>query len=187
MVRQVIVVPHNPDWSRQFEQESRAIQGIFGDNLVALHHVGSTAIPNIHAKPIIDILAEVVDIDRVDDQSSNLAVPGYEAMGEYGIPGRRYFRKHNTAGERTHHLHIFQTGSVEVLRHLAFRDYMITHPADARAYSQLKQQLAEAHPTDIEAYMDGKDGFIKAMERKALEWQVSQTPSKPVLLRRQSP
>jgi GrpB-like predicted nucleotidyltransferase (UPF0157 family) len=173
MVRQVIVVPHNPEWSRQFEQESLAIREALGDNFVAIHHVGSTAIPRIHAKPIIDMLTEVVNIERVDDQAEHLATLGYKAMGEYGIPGRRYFRKHNAAGERTHHLHVFTTGSLEVLRHLAFRDYMITHPADAQAYSQLKQQLAAAHPTDIEAYMDGKDGFIKEMECKALEWQRS--------------
>jgi GrpB-like predicted nucleotidyltransferase (UPF0157 family) len=171
MVRQVIVMPHNPDWSRQFERASQAVQGIMAANLIAVHHVGSTAIPGIYAKPIIDMLAEVADMPPVDDQAPRLAAIGYEAMGEYGIPGRRYFRKHDAAGIRTHHLHVFQAGSVEVLRHLAFRDYLIAHPEAAQAYSQLKQRLAAAHPTDIEAYMDGKDGFIQTMEQKALEWQ----------------
>lgn len=171
MVRQVIVVPHNPDWSSQFERESRAMrEALSDDNLMALHHIGSTAILGIHAKPIIDILAEVADIHRVDDQTPNLAVLGYEALGEYGIPGRRYFRKHDAVGIRTHHLHVFPAGSAEVRRHLAFRDYMIAHPAAAQAYSALKQRLAAAHPTDIEAYMDGKDEFIQATEQKALAW-----------------
>lgn len=173
MVRQVIVVPHTPDWSRQFERERQAIQEIMADHLIAVHHVGSTAIPGIYAKPIIDMLAEVADLLPVDDQAPRLAALGYEAMGEYGIPGRRYFRKHDAAGTRTHHLHVFHAGSVEGLRHLAFRDYLIAHPEAAQAYSQLKQQLAAAHPTDIEAYMDGKDGFIQTMEQKALAWQRS--------------
>lgn len=173
MVRQVIVVPHNPAWSRQFEQESQAIRGALSGNSLAIHHVGSTAIPHIYAKPIIDILAEVADINQVDDQVPSLAVLGYEALGEYGISGRRYFRKQDATGTRTHHLHVFQTGSVAVRRHLAFRDYMIAHPEAAQAYSQLKQRLAAAHPTDIEAYMDGKDSFIKEMEQTALEWQTA--------------
>ncbi|MEB3233517.1 MAG: GrpB family protein, partial [Leptolyngbyaceae bacterium] len=104
---------------------------------------------------------------------------GYEAMGEYGIPGRRYFRKHNSEGNRTHHLHIFQAESAEIHRHLAFRDYMIAHPDAAQAYSQLKQRLAAAHPTDIEAYMDGKDDFIKTMEQKALHWRRSLDTNPP--------
>ncbi|MCM1983890.1 GrpB family protein [Lyngbya confervoides] len=170
MIKQVIVVPHHPNWSRQFAQEGQILREELANNLVRLHHGGSTAIPGIHAKPIIDILAEVADLDRVDAQIPRLTTRGYEAMGEYGIPGRRYFRKHNAVGVRTHHLHVFSTGSAEVLRHLAFRDYMIAHPEAAQAYSQLKQRLAVAYPDDIEAYMDGKDSFIKAMEQKSLEW-----------------
>jgi len=91
-------------------------------------------------------------------------------MGKYGILGRRYFRKHNAAGTRTHNLHTFPTGSTEILRHLRFRDYLIAPPQAAQVYSQLKQQLAAAHPTDIDAYMDGKDSFIKTLERQALAW-----------------
>lgn len=173
MVRQVVMVPHNPNWTRQFEQESQAIRGAIADNLVSIHHIGSTAIPAIHAKPIIDILAEAAKIDQIDVQAPILATLAYEPMGEFGIPGRRYFRKHNAAGDRTYHLHIFQAGSAAIQRHLCFRDYLIAHPDAAQAYSQLKQRLAAAYPTDIEAYMDGKDSFIKAMEQKALAWQRS--------------
>ncbi len=99
---------------------------------------------------------------------------GYEVMGEYGIPGRRYFRKDNQAGIRTHHIHAFEAGSAEVARHLAFRDYMIAHPGDAQRYSELKRQLAEEHPQSPDGYMDGKDGFIKEMDRRAAQWRTSQ-------------
>ncbi len=91
-------------------------------------------------------------------------------MGEFGIPGRRYFRKDTSSGIRTHQIHTFQAGSSEVERHLAFRDYMIAHPKEARNYTDLKRKLAAKHPDDIEAYMDGKDPYIKEHEAKAMKW-----------------
>ena len=99
---------------------------------------------------------------------------GYEAMGEYGIPGRRYFRKDNREGVRTHHVHAFRAGSEEAGRHLAFRDYMIAHPLEAQRYSELKRRLAEEHPQSPDGYMDGKDGFIKEIDRRAARWRASQ-------------
>ena len=95
---------------------------------------------------------------------------GYSAMGEFGIPGRRYFRKNDASGTRTHQVHAFQTGSTGVVRHLAFRDYMIAHPEAAHDYGALKLTLFRQHPNDFEAYMDGKDAFIQEHEAKALAW-----------------
>lgn len=137
---------------------------------MAIHHIGSTAIPNIYAKPIIDILVEAKNLTQVDTRNAAMATLGYEAMGEFGIAGRRYFRKHDAAGVRTHHVHVFEQGSPESDRHLAFRDYLIAHPDEAHQYSQLKRSLANQYPDDRESYMDGKDSFIKEKERQALEW-----------------
>lgn len=106
-MRIVEVVPPNPHWRSQFEAEATAIALILRETLIALHHIGSTSIPGIYAKPIIDLLAEVRDLEQVDAQNSALESLGYVAMGAYGIPGRRYFRKDNSAGVRTHHLHNF--------------------------------------------------------------------------------
>ena len=100
---------------------------------------------------------------------------GYEVLGEYGIHGRRYFRRENREGIRTHHVHAFETGSAEVERHLAFRDYMIAHPADAQRYSELKRKLAGEHPQSFDGYMDGKDDFIKEIDRRAARWHASQS------------
>ncbi len=169
-MRRVEVLPHDPRWRNEFEAESQQIADVLGKCIVAIHHIGSTAIPKIYAKPIIDLLVEVHHITEVDQRSSGMETLGYQAMGEFGLPGRRYFRKNNQIGVRTHHVHSFELGSKEVKRHLAFRDYMITHPKDAEKYSQLKQKLARQYPTDINAYMDGKDGFIKDMEKQALKW-----------------
>ena len=99
---------------------------------------------------------------------------GYEVMGEYGTSGRRYFRKNNQEGIRTHHIHAFEASSAELERHLAFRDYMIAHTGEAERYSELKRKLAEEHSQSLDAYMDGKDGFIKEMDRRAAEWRASQ-------------
>ena len=167
------VVPHNPRWRDAFEAEARHVDVALADNVVAVHHIGSTAIPNIYAKPIIDLLVEVRDITEVDARSSAMESLGYEVMGEYGIAGRRYFRKDDEQGTRTHHIHAFEVGSAEVERHLAFRDYMIAHPEDAYRYSELKRKLAEDHPQSMDAYMDGKDAFIKEMDRRAAQWLTS--------------
>ena len=101
---------------------------------------------------------------------------GYEAKGEVGILGRRYFRKNSPSGIRTHQVHAFAANSSEGERHLAFRDYMIAHPAEAQEYGELKRKLAREHPDDITAYSDGKEPFIKEHEARAIAWRSSQTP-----------
>src|SRR4028119_262931 len=131
-MKKVEVVAHSPQWRDAFEAEAKHVGAALGENVLAIHHIGSTAIPNIYAKPIVDLLVEVRDITEVDGQSSAMELIGYEVMGEFGIPGRRYFRKNNREGIRTHQIHTFETGSAEVERHLAFRDYMIAHPGDAQ-------------------------------------------------------
>ncbi|WP_319422968.1 GrpB family protein [Pleurocapsa sp. FMAR1] len=167
----VEVVPYNPQWKKAFNAESEKLIAALAENLVFIHHIGSTAIPNIHAKPIIDFLIEVKNIDLITEQTSAIEKLGYEAMGEFGLSGRRYFRKENPSGIRTHHVHIYETNSPEIKRHLAFRDYMIAHPENAEQYSQLKQELAQKHPYNIEGYMDGKNEFVKRMEKKAMRSQ----------------
>lgn len=166
-MRKVEVVQHNPEWKNLFEIESQAVTKALGQNAIAVHHIGSTSIPNIYAKPIIDLLVEVKNIYEVSQSNSHMEKIGYQNMGEFGIAGRCYFRKDNYLGERTHHVHVFQVNSSEITRHLAFRDYMIAHPAKALQYSDLKRKLAHQFPNDIESYMDGKDDFIKEIDRLA--------------------
>lgn len=170
-MRQVQVCPPNPQWVKDFEAEAAQIALALGDNVAHIHHIGSTAIPQIYAKLVIDLLVEVNAIDQVDTCSAAMVALGYTAMGEYGLPGRRYFRKDNAEGARTHHVHVFAAGSPEVVRHLAFRDFMIAHPDCAQQYSKLKRTLAAQYPNDIEGYMDGKDEFVKTMEHRALHWR----------------
>ncbi len=169
MIRKVEVVPHDKNWFNLFETESKQIAIALGENVIKVHHIGSTSIETIYAKPIIDILVEVSLIDKVDGNNSQMEQLGYQCLGEFGIKERRFFLKDNDAGIRTHHVHVFEVGSPQVRRHLAFRDYLITHLADAQSYSILKQTLASKYPDNIERYMDGKHEFIQEIDRKAAE------------------
>ena len=174
-MKKIEVLPHDPQWRGAFEAEAKQIAEALCENVVAIHHIGSTAIPNIYAKPVLDMLVEVKDITEVDRQGASLELLGYEVKGEFGISGRRYFRKDDREGNRTHQIHAYESGSVELDRHLAFRDYMIAHPEDAQNYSELKRKLAEEHSHSMNGYIDGKDGFIKEMDRRAAKWRALQS------------
>ncbi|MHB1418387.1 MAG: GrpB family protein [Bacillota bacterium] len=164
----VVVSDYNARWPMMFEEEARQIQEIFGAMLIAIHHIGSTSVPGLKAKPIIDMMPLVRKIGEVDKFNDQMRALGYEPMGEYGIPGRRFFRK--GGDNRTHHIHVFQLDSGDAERHLAFCDYLRYHPDEAKMYGQLKQNLAELFPDDITGYMDGKNDFIKSLEKKAVQW-----------------
>lgn len=170
---EVVVERHNSGWAGKFDQESRLVARALAPTVVAIHHIGSTAILRIYAKPIIDMLVEVTSVNEVDLRNVAMARLDYEAMGEFGIAGRRYFRKNGDAGLREYQVHVFEAGSAEIERHIAFRDFMQAHPELAKRYSDLKRQLADEHRHDIDRYVDGKDVFIKEMERKALAWRGS--------------
>ncbi len=164
----VEVVSYDADWPVAFGQEVARIAPAFGEGLVAIHHIGSTSVPGLAAKPILDMLPEVSDIVVADAAVERLEALGYEGLGAYGIPGRRYFRR-TVAGRRTHHLHAFATGSDGLKRHVVLRDYLRAHPEEAAAYGGLKLRLA-AEVADMETYLDGKDAFVKVLEARALAW-----------------
>jgi len=174
--RKIEVVPYDPQWPKLFEEEVEQLKAIFGTEIVAAHHVGSTAVPGVWAKPIIDVLLEVRDINRIDGYNDEMIAWGYLPKGTFGIAGRRFFIKGNEV-HRTHHIHVFERGhprsgpSPTVQRYLDFRSYLTAHPAEANAYAQLKRKLARQFPHDIDGYMAGKDDFIKEIERKATVWK----------------
>ncbi len=170
MERVVEVVPSNSDWVTMFSAEAKALRNLFGAEVVAVHHVGSTSIPGLKAKPIVDILLEVRDIEKVDAFNEDMRHLGYEPRGEYGLPRRRYFPK--TVNEkRSHHVHVWQHGDGEIKRHLAFRDFMIAHKERAAAYGRLKDELVAQFAGDREAYIKGKHDFCQETERQAIAWQ----------------
>lgn len=159
------VVPYKNEWPEQFKAEAKLIQRALGDNCLAVHHIGSTSVPSLVAKPIIDMLPVVKDILLVDQVTQAMEQIGYEAKGEYGIPFRRYFQKGNI--QRTHNVHIFEEGNSEIARHVKFRDWMREHEDDREAYGRLKTELALKFPYDIKSYSLGKDAFIANIDSKA--------------------
>ena len=170
MAQHVIVTEYNPLWPQLYRQEAEQIRAILRDNCVAIHHIGSTAVVGLCAKPVMDIMPVVVSLARVDAQKKAFEAIGYEVLGEFGIAGRRYLRK--GGDERTHQLHIFEQGADEQIeRHLALRDYLRAHPQDAAVYGRLKRQLAQQFPWDIESYCDGKDDLVRKLEQAALQWR----------------
>jgi GrpB-like predicted nucleotidyltransferase (UPF0157 family) len=166
-MRKVEVMPYNPDWQRQFEQAAMEIKGIFGDECIEIHHIGSTAVEGLSAKPVIDLLPVVRTIETVDAFSRKMAEAGYLGKSENGIPGRRFFQKGGDV--RTHHVHVFQKGSKEIGRHLAFRDYLQAHSGEAKKYGALKEKLAIEYPLDIDGYIAGKAELVTWIEKRAME------------------
>ena len=167
MPQHIIVSEYDPAWPLKYETEKEKIEAILEHNCIALYHIGSTSVPGLAAKPIIDIMAAVRSLEQADAAAERFSRIGYEYLGEFGIPGRRYLRK--GGDERTHQIHIFQADDRKnIERHLAFRDYLRTHEEERREYAALKKELARRFPYDIDGYCDGKEEFVRAMEKQAL-------------------
>jgi GrpB-like predicted nucleotidyltransferase (UPF0157 family) len=163
--------PHSPVWIEIALTESAALEAELGDLLLKVEHMGSTAIPGIAAKPIIDLMPIARDEGALDAMEPGMLKLGYEWLGEFGIPGRRYCRKGDPlTGKRKIQLHCFAQGATEIARHLAFRDYLCAHPGKAKEYEAEKQRAAALHPDNVLAYNDAKSDWIKRTEREALAW-----------------
>lgn len=168
--QRVYLVPHDPRWEAEFASESARLRDAVGGVVIDIHHMGSTAIRGIAAKPIIDMLMVVGDVATLDEHSAAIAALGYEVMGEFGIPGRRFFRKDDGEGIRTHQIHAFAAESREIDRHLAFCAYLRAHPDEAKQYEALKRELAARFPADIRSYTDGKGALIREIDARAAVW-----------------
>ena len=168
MPQHVIVKEYNENYPLMYEKEKELIISILNTNLVDIYHIGSTAVKNLKSKPIIDIMIVVSSLLEVDVKKEKFRKIGYVYLGEFGIKGRRYLRKGGT--NRTHQIHIFQKDDINnITRHLAFKEYLIKHEDVAKEYGELKEKLAKLYPYDIESYCDGKDEFIKRIEKEALK------------------
>lgn len=167
MSQHIIVLDYNPNWPLEYEREKQKITSILNGNCVGIWHIGSTAVPGLAAKPVIDIMAAVQSLEAVDAAAKKFIKIGYEYLGEFGMPGRRYLRK--GGDERTHQIHIFHISDRENLnRHLAFREFMRKHSKEREEYTTLKKLLAQKYPYDIDGYCDGKDEFVRKIEKQAL-------------------
>ena len=170
--RKIIVVPDDPAWPARYEEEAAQLAELFGDELVDIHHIGSTAIVGIHAKPIIDILPVVRNIERVNARNPHFIAAGYDPRGENGIPGRRYFNR-SVDGVSESHIHTFAAGHPDVARHVDFCAYLNAHPCEAEQYATIKLEMARRYPHDIGSYIEGKGPFVRDTEAKAKAWRAA--------------
>lgn len=169
----VTLTGHNPRWKRLFSGEAYAIYDQLRLEDFRIYHIGSTSIPGIRAKPIIDILGSVSSLNLIDKKQSDLERLGYVFKGEYGIPGRRYCVLYDPERAVGYiHLHIFQHSHPEVERHLLFRDYLRTTQAAARRYEAAKIDLAEKS-TNRSLYSERKTPAIEQILSEATHWRNS--------------
>jgi GrpB-like predicted nucleotidyltransferase (UPF0157 family) len=171
----VVIVDHNPQWPSLYEQEKSLLLGAIGHIVAAIEHIGSTAVPGLGAKPIIDIMIGLHQLDDAVECIPRLQSLGYQYVPEFeaAIPERRFFRK-GPDEARSHHIHMVERASDFWERHLLFRDYMRAHPEEAWRYQQLKQELAARFGSDRDGYSHAKAPFIQAVLAKAIAGQSNQ-------------
>jgi len=170
----VRLTEYDTRWVKMYEDETRLLKAILGEEIICFEHFGSTAVPGMKAKPVIDMMIMVRDIETIDRFSTRMVSLGYDAAGEWGIPGRRLFRK---GGEqRTHHIHIYQWNNPHISRHLIVRDYLRIHPEEVKRYNAMKEELAQRYE-DTSGYSQAKKPFVQDMETRALKWYATQNRS----------
>jgi GrpB-like predicted nucleotidyltransferase (UPF0157 family) len=160
----IMVVDYDPAWPEIFQQLRAQMWSVLHDVAIAVEHVGSTSVPGLAAKPIIDMSAIVTSEREVPLAIERLATLGYVHLGDLGIEGREAFSCPD--GSPAHHLYVCPRGSLGLHNHLVVRDYLRSHPETAGAYGELKQQLAHAFPHDSDSYVDGKTDFILRILRE---------------------
>lgn len=172
----VELVPYNPIWSKMFEEETDFLRKKLPSNIVKrVEHFGSTAVPGLSAKPIIDVLVEITSSEETKKQIVPiLESEGYEyfwrpAFGDDIPPYYAWFIKRNSEGKRTHHIHMVE-GDSELWDRLYFRDYLREFPEEAKKYNELKIKLCKKYPNDRVKYTSEKGGFIVALTKKAKEY-----------------
>lgn len=168
-MRKVEIVPYNSNWPDSFKQEANILAKTLDSYVKEIHHFGSSSIPDMPAKPVIDILLECDNLDYIDIIKAKLKNLNYAEFSRHIIPHWSYFTR-KIERNINFHLHIRERGDPQIKRHIWFRDYLIAHPDLAKQYAELKLQLASKFEYDIYSYVYGKDQFIQQIDTKAKLW-----------------
>ena len=162
------VVAYDPAWPRLYDEEAARVGSALGEDVVAIEHMGSTAVPGLAAKPVIDVSVGLRRLELTADQVAAVEALGYEYLGENGLPGRLFFRR-SEAGRRTHHLHVVEVEGEHWHRHRAFRDYLRAHPDEVDRYAAEKRRLAAETSTHGD-YWERKQPYADALFERAWAW-----------------
>jgi len=168
--RKYSVIGYDPGWATKFESIKRALPEVFGGKALRIEHVGSTSIPGMKAKPIIDVLMIVKDVEDLSQETQKMADAGYGWGRDYIAPRTFIFFRVGPDGERLENIHVCEPDAPKVKQFLAMRDYFRAFPEKAKAYSELKEANARKYPDDYPAYRAAKTSFLKEMEKEAYEY-----------------
>ena len=164
----IVIVDYDANWSHQYEQEKSQVITALGDSIADIQHIGSTSVPGLAGKPVIDMLLGLKQIPPSPTQVLSLENLGYLYLSEFGIPERHYFRR---GMPRTHQIHAVRIDSGFWQRHILFRDYLRVHPQAAQEYEALKRKLAVEFSHDRDRYTDSKTPLIEQILMQARAWQ----------------
>lgn len=159
---------YNENWKKKFEDEKQVLKQIFKDDAIQIEHVGSTSIPGLKAKPIIDIALAVKELDITLKYIEKMEEEGYSFRGNAGVEGRYFFAK-GPEENRTHYVHVEPINSPNWESHLLYKRYLLENPEAVLEYEKLKEELAELYPHDRKKYTSGKNDFIQEILKKARE------------------
>lgn len=169
----VHLVDHDSRWSQQAARLMERLAQL-GDVILAVHHIGSTSIPGLVAKPVIDMMPLVARLELLDSRRADVEALGLGWHGEFGVDGRRFCTLDAADGTRIANFHFYAMGSPHILRHLAFRDYLRSDPTAAAAYAEEKARARALHPDNSVAYSAEKGAWIRATETRAIDWYVGE-------------
>lgn len=164
--RHIIVQPYDEAWKQDFISISNEIRDALGELALRIEHVGSTSVPGLSAKPVIDIDVVIRDHSVLDEVISRLAKIGYQHEGNLGIAGREAFGYEGKEHLKEHHLYVCPEDSPELKRHIAFRDYLRSHPDAVQEYSRIKEEAASFYPYDIDQYIGHKSPVIEKIYKE---------------------
>ncbi|MDD6835357.1 MAG: GrpB family protein [Solobacterium sp.] len=161
ITKHVVVLPYDEQWKHDFLQIKAELANVLGQLAMEIEHVGSTSVQGLSAKPIIDIDIVIKDYNELEKVISALGKIGYQHEGNLGITGREAFGYDGKEHLCKHHLYVCPEDSPELKRHIAFRDYLQTHPDAVQEYSRIKEEGAQLFPDDIDRYIEHKSPFIE--------------------------
>ncbi len=169
MPRQYSISPYRKNWIVRFREQRTLIRKILGKNALEIHHVGSTSIPGMSAKPIVDVLAIVGSLARVDGSKQEFQKLGYTLRKDYVTTMSRMLEKFK-GSTKLYNIHLLPKSHPEARRLLDTKNYFIAHPAEVRKYETLKKSLYKRFPDDYAAYRKGKTNYLNDVTQKAKQW-----------------
>jgi GrpB-like predicted nucleotidyltransferase (UPF0157 family) len=164
--RKYQVLPYDPSWRERFEKEAQTIKEIFTDNIVRIEHIGSTSVPGMSGKPLVDVLVLVKDVASIDQHNETMQKAGLTPKGDLLGKGGGLFIREN-GNENLTNVHVYEDGHEHVPEMLNLRNYLREHPEEVEAYSDIKKELIAKYQEDYGSYRREKDVYMEELKKRA--------------------